>query len=62
MLITQLVSASIQHNKRSLNILLAEDNAINQHWRCLLGKFGHTVSVANNGNQAFSLWHADTMI
>ncbi|MDD2685452.1 MAG: response regulator [Gallionella sp.] len=50
---------SIQHNKRSLNILLAEDNAINQTLAVrLLGKFGHTVSVANNGNQAFSLWHA----
>ena len=38
---------------RPLNILLAEDNKINQKFATvLLGKAGHTVTVAENGHQA----------
>jgi two-component system sensor histidine kinase/response regulator len=38
---------------RSLNILLAEDNPVNQRLALrLLQKRGHTVTIANNGNDA----------
>jgi len=38
---------------RPLNILLAEDNPVNQTFmRNILDKFGHTVSLAGNGNEA----------
>lgn len=38
---------------RSLRILLAEDNKVNQQYACfLLAKAGHQVTVAENGHQA----------
>ncbi|MDA0284816.1 MAG: response regulator, partial [Planctomycetota bacterium] len=38
---------------RSLNLLLAEDNPVNQLTATtMLGKLGHTVTVANNGREA----------
>ncbi len=44
---------SIRESKRSLNILLAEDNLINQKLAIsLIQRMGHKVSVAQNGRQA----------
>ncbi|MFH0959801.1 MAG: response regulator, partial [Pseudomonadota bacterium] len=44
---------SIRESKRSLNILLAEDNLINQKLAVsLIQKMGHKVSIAQNGIQA----------
>jgi signal transduction histidine kinase/DNA-binding response OmpR family regulator/HPt (histidine-containing phosphotransfer) domain-containing protein len=48
---------SIQQNKTSLHVLLAEDNAINQTLATrLLNKFGHGVDVAGNGLIAVEKW------
>lgn len=42
---------------RSLHILIAEDNPINQKLAVrLLQKQGHTSIVANNGREAFETW------
>ncbi len=44
---------------RSLNILVAEDNAVNQRLiRAVLQKAGHTVSVVENGEQAINALEA----
>ena len=44
---------SIRETKRSLNILLAEDNLINQKLAVsLIQRMGHKVSVAQNGKEA----------
>ena len=48
----------LQENKKSLNLLLAEDNAVNQILAIrLLEKLGHKVTVANNGMEAVQHWH-----
>ncbi len=45
---------------KSLHILLAEDSLPNQKLALgLLGRWGHTVSVANNGEECLSLWRAE---
>jgi CheY-like chemotaxis protein len=45
------------HNRRSLRVLLAEDNSVNQTLATrLLQKFGHTVEVAANGVIAVEKW------
>jgi hypothetical protein len=50
---TLLTRHSIRESKRSLNILLAEDNLINQKLAVsLIQKMGHKVSIAENGKQA----------
>ena len=44
---------SAQKSSRSLKILLAEDNAVNQKLAVgILGSLGHQVSIANNGREA----------
>jgi CheY-like chemotaxis protein/anti-sigma regulatory factor (Ser/Thr protein kinase) len=44
---------SIRESKRSIKILLAEDNLINQKLAVsLIQRMGHKVSIAQNGNQA----------
>ncbi len=48
----------IPGSTRSMEILLAEDNVVNQRLACrVLQKHGHTVTVANNGREAID-WHA----
>ncbi len=43
--------------ERSLNILLAEDNAVSQKLATrMLQKMGHTVSVSNNGKEVLDAW------
>ncbi len=45
-----------QHS-RSLNVLLAEDSRVNQKLAvALLEKWGHQVTIANNGRQAVDTW------
>ncbi|MFA6121523.1 MAG: DAHL domain-containing protein [Sideroxydans sp.] len=52
---------TIEQNKRSLRVLLAEDNSINQALVTrLLQKFGHKVDVAANGVIAVEKWRAAT--
>jgi two-component system sensor histidine kinase/response regulator len=44
---------------RKLNILLAEDNLVNRVLaQKLLQKFGHTVTLANNGKEGATLWES----
>ena len=48
---------SLRENHRRLNLLLAEDNAINQTLAVrLLEKLGHRVTVAGNGIEAVQHW------
>lgn len=48
---------SLKEMRRRLNLLLAEDNAVNQMLAIrLLEKLGHTVTVANNGVEALQQW------
>ena len=45
---------------RVLQILLAEDNAINQKFAVrTIEKAGHSVAVANNGHEAVEAWERD---
>jgi len=49
------IYSSLKSN-HNFNILLAEDNVVNQRLAVrVLQKFGHTVTVANNGNEVLSL-------
>ena len=46
---------SLRENRRRLHILLAEDNKVNQLLAGrMLGKYGHTVVIAENGNEALA--------
>jgi len=50
---------TLQHNKRKLHVLLAEDNSVNQLLATrLLQKFGHSVDVAGNGLIAVEKWQS----
>ena len=57
---------SLRETQRKLNLLLAEDNAVNQMLAVrLLEKLGHRVTVANNGLEAFTHWqnaHYDAIL
>ena len=57
---------SINETRRKLNLLLAEDNAVNQILAVrLLEKLGHHVTVANNGIEAVQRWqdgHFDAIL
>ena len=47
----------MSENRRSLHILVAEDNPINQKLAVrVLQKQGHTSVVANNGREAIEMW------
>ena len=51
---------SVGQPARSLRILLAEDNLMNQKLATgLLAKFGHAVRIANNGEEAVAAYVAD---
>jgi CheY-like chemotaxis protein len=46
---------TVREGTRTLHILLAEDNAVNQKFAArLLEKHGHTVTVTSNGHQALA--------
>lgn len=48
---------SLRETQQKLNLLLAEDNAINQKLAVrLLEKLGHRVTLANNGQEAVTHW------
>jgi len=48
---------SLRETRQKLNLLLAEDNAVNQLLAVrVLEKMGHTVTVANNGQEAVDHW------
>ncbi|MGC2165486.1 MAG: PAS domain S-box protein [Gallionella sp.] len=50
---------SLREARRSLRLLVAEDNAVNQTLAIrLLEKMGHSVMIANNGEEAVQHWQA----
>ena len=50
-------STTMSENRRSLHILVAEDNPINQKLAVrVLQKQGHSSVVANNGREAIAIW------
>ena len=58
--VSESASASIQPSKRSLRILLAEDNPVNQTLAIrILEKIGHKVQVVNNGKEAIGRTQAE---
>ncbi len=51
----------LENSKRSVRILLAEDNPVNQKLaKTMLTKAGYQVEVANNGDEAFKKYTATT--
>jgi signal transduction histidine kinase/FixJ family two-component response regulator len=48
--------------RRTLRVLLAEDNAVNQLYAAtMLRRWGHTVVVADDGEQALAAWEEETL-
>jgi PAS domain S-box-containing protein len=48
-------------SSRSLRVLLAEDNPVNQRLAVrIMEKWGHTVAVAGNGRKALEAWEQET--
>jgi len=48
---------SLRESRRKLNLLLAEDNAVNQTLAMrILEKLGHSITIANNGIEAIQHW------
>ncbi len=53
-------AAGATKTDRVLQILLAEDNAVNQKFAVrAIEKAGHSVAVANNGREAVQAWERD---
>jgi PAS domain S-box-containing protein len=51
---------SLRESKRTLNLLVAEDNSVNQTLAIrLLEKLGHAVTLAQNGQEAVTYWQAE---
>lgn len=51
--------SSLRKTPQKLKLLLAEDNSVNQVLAIrLLGKLGHTVTLANNGIEAVQQWQS----
>ena len=51
----------VRKSSRSLRVLLAEDNPVNQRLAVrIMEKWGHSVAVAGNGRKALELWEKET--
>jgi CheY-like chemotaxis protein/HPt (histidine-containing phosphotransfer) domain-containing protein len=52
---------TVLENRNRLSILVADDVIINQELiMAILTRCGHTVTVANNGEEAVSIWHQNS--
>jgi two-component system sensor histidine kinase/response regulator len=60
--VSLIIRALPEESPRKLNILLAEDNAVNRVLaQKLLQKQGHTVTSVNNGVEALQLWEENQL-
>jgi signal transduction histidine kinase/CheY-like chemotaxis protein/HPt (histidine-containing phosphotransfer) domain-containing protein len=58
---TSLVPEQLGKGMRGLRILLAEDNEVNQELaQSLLKKYGHSVLLANDGQEALATWEKES--
>jgi signal transduction histidine kinase/ActR/RegA family two-component response regulator len=57
---TELPSSHALVPRRPLRVLVAEDNAVNQHYAsAMLRRWGHTVVAAGDGEQALAAWDTE---